>query len=296
MNKKPIKDIDFNKNQKSVVDDVIYSPRSNLKSTQIQHKSNLIEQKKSKNLNAALITGSAKRIGREIALNLAALGYDILISYNNSKTEAQKLAKKIIQDFGVKCEIFQCNLQDVEQTKKLAEFSIKKFPHLNLLVNNASIFNKSKFLTAPDCEMMENLNTHLISPLILSKTFAQNVQKNSVQNAQIINLIDKNIVRYDTSYFYYLLSKKALGELTKMLALELAPQVRVNGIAPGFILNPIDEKTPSPETQNIIKKIPLKTKGDPKNIWQAVEFLLKNNFVNGQILFIDGGASLNHAG
>jgi hypothetical protein len=82
MNKKPIKDIDFNKNQKSVVDDLIHSPRSNSKSTQIQHKSNLIEQKKSKNLNAALITGAAKRIGREIALNLAALGYDILISYN----------------------------------------------------------------------------------------------------------------------------------------------------------------------------------------------------------------------
>jgi len=249
-----------------------------------------------KNLNAALITGGAKRIGREIALNLASLGYDILISYNNSEVEAQKLAKRIAQDFGVKSEIFQGNLQDVKQTKKLAEFAVKKFPHLNLLVNNASIFNKSKFLTAPDSELMENLNTHFISPLILSKIFAQNVEKNSLQNAQIINLIDKNIVRYDTSYFYYLLSKKALGELTKMLALELAPQTRVNGIAPGFILNPIDEKTPSLETQNVIKKIPLKTKGEPENIWQAVKFLLKNNFVNGQILFVDGGASLNHAG
>jgi NAD(P)-dependent dehydrogenase (short-subunit alcohol dehydrogenase family) len=252
--------------------------------------------KKPKNLGAALITGAAKRIGRELALNLGQAGYDILISYNNSKQEAEVLAKKIIQDFGVQCQIFCCNLQDVEQTKKLAKFAVKTFPHLNLLINNASIFNKSKFLSGSDLELMNNLNTHLISPLILSKEFAKNVEKNSVPNAHIINIIDKNIARYDTQYFYYLLSKKALGEFTKMLALEIAPHSRVNGIAPGFILNPIDEKIPSAATQNMIKKIPLQTKGDVKNIWQAVEFLLKNDFVNGQIIFVDGGASLNHAG
>ena len=81
-----------------------------------------------------------------------------------------------------------------------------------------------------------------------------------------------------------------------MLALELAPQIRVNGIAPGFILNPIDQEISAKNTKNIIKKIPLKAKGEPENIWQAVEFLLKNKFVNGQIIFVDGGASLNHAG
>ena len=109
-------------------------------------------------------------------------------------------------------------------------------------------------------------------------------------------MVDKNIVRFDTNYFYYLLSKKFLAELTKMLALELAPEIRVNGIAPGFILNSVSEKNPSQETQNLLKKIPLKTKGEVENIYQAVEFFLKNKFVTGQILFVDGGASLNHAG
>ena len=252
--------------------------------------------KKAKKLGAALVTGAAKRIGREIALTLAEMGYDIAISYKTSKKEAENLAEKIREEFGVKCEIFQCDLCDPVQAKKLADVVAKKFANWNLLINNASIFNRSKFLEGSDLDLMNNLNTHLISPLILSKAFAKNIEQHSLKNAQIINLIDKNITRFDTSYFYYLFSKKSLAEFTKMLALELAPQIRVNGVAPGFILNSVDEKNPSIETQNLIRKIPLKTKGEVENILQAITFLLKNNFVTGQILFIDGGASLNHAG
>jgi len=252
--------------------------------------------KKTKNIGAALITGAAKRIGREIALNLAAHGYDIAISYNKSEETAKKLAAEIEKKFAVRCEIFQSDLTEKDASKKLALEVIKKFPKWNLLINNASIFNKSKFLSAPDSELFDNLNIHFISPLILAKEFTKNVAAKKVKNAQIINMIDKNIARFDTSYFYYLLSKKNLAELTKMLAVELAPQIRVNGIAPGFILNSIDEKNPSQETQNLIKKIPLQSKGEIENIWQAVEFLLNNNFITGQILSIDGGASLNHAG
>ena len=253
-------------------------------------------KKKTKTTNAALITGAAKRIGQEIALNLAKKGYDIVISYNNSESEAKKLAKKIRDNFSVKCEIYLCDLQDQNQAKELLKFSIQKFPHLNLLVNNASVFNKSKFITAPDNEMMNNLNLHLISPLVLSKEFAKNIAAKKIKNAQIINMVDKNIARFDTSYFYYLMSKKFSAEFTKMLSLELAPEIRVNAVAPGFILNSVNEKNPSQETHNLIKKIPLKTKGGVENILQAIEFLLNNNFVTGQILFIDGGASLNHAG
>jgi NAD(P)-dependent dehydrogenase (short-subunit alcohol dehydrogenase family) len=248
--------------------------------------------KKNKTLGTALITGGAKRIGREIAINLAKVGYDLVVSYNNSKQEAQFLAQEIEKKFNRKCEIFCCDLRDKNQTKKLAKFTSKNFSNWNLLINNASIFNKSKFLTAQDSEGIDNLNIHLIAPIILAKEFSNNAPK----NGQIINMLDKNITRFDTNYFHYLFSKKTLAELTKMLALELAPNIRVNGIAPGFILNSVDEKNPSQETQNLIKKIPLKTKGKVENIWQAVEFLLLNQFVNGQILFIDGGASLNHAG
>lgn len=242
--------------------------------------------------NAALITGGAKRIGRQIATFLASQGYDIVISYNNSKDEAENLSEEITKKFSVKCKIFQADLRDEKQAKKLADFVSEIFPNWNLLVNNASIFQKSKFLSAPDSALSDNLNLHFTSPLILIKEFA----KNSPKNAQVINMVDKNIARYDTSYFYYLLSKKSLAELTKMLSIELAPEIRVNAIAPGFILNPIDEEKPSEKTQNIITRIPLKNKGEVENIIQGVEYLLNNKFVTGQILFIDGGASLNHAG
>lgn len=247
---------------------------------------------KKQNNNTALVTGAAKRIGREIAINLAQRGYDLVISYNKSKTDAQKLAQEITKKFAVKCEIFQCDLSDLAQTKNLINFMKKNFSNWNLLINNASIFNKSKFLESADSELFDNLNIHLLSPLILAKEFAKIAPKNS----HIINMLDKNITRYDTSYFYYLLSKKFLAETTKMLSLQLAPQIRVNAVAPGFILNSVNEKNPSEETKNLIKKIPLKNQGEVKNILQAIEFLLENKFVNGQIIFVDGGASLNHAG
>ncbi len=241
---------------------------------------------------AALITGGAKRIGREIAIMLAKEGFDVAISYNKSPKDAQDLANEITQKYCVRAEIFFANLCELKSAKLLIAEVLKVFPYLNLLINNASIFNKSNFLEADEVEFFDNLNLHLSSPLILAKEFA----KNAPEKGQIINILDKNIVRYDTQYFYYLLSKKFLAEFTKMLSLQLAPKIRVNGIAPGFILEPIDNGISDQQRSNILQKIPLQTKGNPQNICQTVEFLLHNQFVNGQILFIDGGASLNHAG
>ncbi len=246
---------------------------------------------------AALVTGGAKRIGREMVLMLAAKGFDVAVTYNHSKKEAQQLADKIKAEFKVDCEIFHCDLKSPQDAQNMIAQVIKKFPNLSLLINNASIFNQSKFLTAPQEELTDNLNIHFISPLILSQKFASHVLSSKIKDAQIINMLDKNIVRFDTSYFYYLLSKKNLAELTKMLALELAPQIRVNGIAPGFILNSVNDQNPSQEfVDKIIKKIPLQKKGDVKNICQTLEFLLENDFVSGMVIFVDGAASLNHAG
>ena len=143
-------------------------------------------------------------------------------------------------------------------------------------------------------EFENNLAIHLTSPLYLSYFFAKNVIAKKIKNAQIINMLDKNIARIDTAHFYYLLSKKFHAEFTKMLALEVAPYIRVNGIAPGYIL---PEKNVSAEyVEKTPKLIPLQKIGNVKNIVQTLEFLLENDFINGQILSIDGGASLNHAG
>ena len=242
------------------------------------------------NSKTALITGGARRIGREIAIDLAKNGFDVAIHYNNSENEAQNL-KKEIEALGSQCFLIKADLFDEKQLNQLVK-KMATIKNLSLLINNASVFSKSHFLETDFEDFEKNFTIHLKVPLILSKAFAENCTRGS----QIINLVDKNISRFETRYFNYILSKKALADATKMLALQLAPNIRVNAIAPGFVLNSIDEENPSEETKNLLAKIPLKSKASEKNIVQGVNYLLANEFVTGEILFIDGGARLNHAG
>jgi pteridine reductase len=252
--------------------------------------------KKTKNNKTALVTGGAKRIGAEIAIMLAKIGYDLVITYKNSKKEAEALQNLIISKYSVKCQIIKCDLLKVKEVENLVNYLETNFNNWSLLINNASIFNRSKFISSNSKDLLDNLQIHLLSPLILSHRFAKNVIINQIKDANIINMVDKNIKRFDTKYFNYLLSKKFLAQTTEMLALELAPQIRVNAIAPGFILNSVDNSYKPSMIPEIISKIPLQSKGKVENITQAVEFLITNKFITGQIIFIDGGASLNHAG
>jgi NAD(P)-dependent dehydrogenase (short-subunit alcohol dehydrogenase family) len=245
------------------------------------------------NSKTALITGSAKRIGAQIALNLAKKGFNLAVHYNNSEKEAQDLQIKI-EDLGVKCTLLKADLFDERQVQNLVS-ELNKIKNCTLLINNASIFSKSNFLESEIDDLEKNFTIHLKVPLVLSRAFSQNCAKNNISGS-IINMVDKNISRFETKYFNYTLSKKSLADATKMLALQLAPQIRVNAIAPGFVLNSVDEKNPSEETNKLLAKIPLKTKASAENIVQGVNYLLENKFVTGEILFIDGGARLNHAG
>jgi pteridine reductase len=245
--------------------------------------------------NTALITGASKRIGKEMAMFLAKKNYDLILHHNFSKQEALNLQTEIVNQYPVKCHLVSFDLLNTRQVEDSAQI-FADFP-INLLINNASIFPKSQFLNQQQWhQLADNLNIHLTSPLILTKHFAYHCRQKKIPQAQIINMLDKNIARFDTSHFFYLLSKKFLAEATKMLALELAPHIRVNAIAPGFILSSVNEKNPQAEQEKIAKLIPLKNIGNPNNINSALDFLLNNNFITGQIIFVDGGASLNHAG
>ena len=246
------------------------------------------------NKNTALITGASQRLGKEMAICLAKKGFDLVIHYNKSQAQATQLLQELKQNYNINGAIIDGDLSDKSSAKKIANFMFENYPNWNLLINNSSIFNKSKFLDDLDEEFENNLAIHLTSPLYLSHFFAKNVIAKKIKNAQIINMLDKNIARTDTAYFYYLLSKKFLAEFTKMLALEIAPHIRVNGIAPGYVA--LETIVSTEYAEKIITKIPLQKICDIKNIVQTLEFLLENDFINGQILSIDGGASLNHAG
>ena len=238
----------------------------------------------------ALITGGAKNIGASIVKFLAQYGYDVIIHYNNSEKEALTLKKQI----KAKSTLVKADLTNIEEAKNLSKEITNNFPNCSLLINNASIFDKSQFIEDDDLNNL-NMNIHYHAPMILTKAIYQNCQK-SQQFGNIINIIDKNIIRNSTKYFYYLLSKKMLAEFTKLSATGLAPLLRINGICPGLIDKDHSICHSQQELNHISQNTPLKRAGRQEEIIQTIEFILNNKFITGQNIFVDGGASLNNIG
>lgn len=233
---------------------------------------------------AALITGGAQRIGKEIAIVLAILGFDIALHYHRSAAEAKKTARHI-RSYDARCEIFQCDLSREKEASGLMARVRKKFPHLRLLINSASVFEPSRLASGNLKVFHRHFDTNFKAPYILSSQFARLCRR-----GQIINILDTNITKTKTAHADYLLSKKCLAELTKLAAIQFAPLVRVNGIAPGLILPP--KNNTDAYLDRLAQKIPLKTKGHPSQIAQTVQFLIENGYLTGQIIFVDGGEHL----
>ena len=230
--------------------------------------------------SAALVTASAKRLGKAISLKLADLGFDIALHYNSSKQDAE-LVKKEIESKGRKCHLFQADLAKVDSLSSLIESVYSKMPALSLLINSASIFDKVGLIDSSLEDFENNFAIHLRAPYILARDFAKYCKK-----GQIINIVDANIAHCKTNYFPYLLSKKALFQFTEMAACELAPQIRVNAIAPGLIL-------PPPGEEHLNKKDNLlEHPASIDDLTLAIEYLVENNHVTGQCLFVDGGDHL----
>jgi len=234
--------------------------------------------------STALITGGAKRIGQAIALDLARVGFDIALHYNSSQKEAERTANAI-RRLGVSCQLFRANLANENQTIKLISQVKKQIPNLEILVNSASIFEKSK-LTIKDIKLLDqHFKIHLKAPFILTCEFAR-----LCTQGQVINILDTNVTKNRTSHITYLMSKKSLEDLTKLSAVELAPNIRVNAIAPGLILPPQGQN--NLYLDRLATRIPLKQKGEVRNITQAVRFLIENKFITGQVIYVDGGENL----
>lgn len=235
---------------------------------------------------SVLITGAAKRIGRAIAKYLAKQDYSIAIHYHYSHKEAQGLAKEIRDNNG-HCEIFCADLANAKASQQLLPKVIKKFPDLQFLINNASLFEQSDIKTGNLKDFNQHFAINLRAPLILTSQFA----KLYVKSGSIINILDTNISKTKTAHLSYLLTKKSLMDLTTLAAVELAPHIRVNAIAPGLILAPEHKK--NDYLDRLAKKIPLKRRGEPADIAKAVHFLMENTFITGQTIFVDGGEHLS---
>ena len=233
---------------------------------------------------AALVTGAAKRVGKGIALSLAEYGFDIALHYNHSEKEARETAGQI-RKLKRRCELFSASLSDETEVENLIPEVRKAFPHFSLLINSASTFKKSKLLTSDISSFEEDFAINFKAHYLLSVQFAKHIRR-----GQIVNMLETHIVHNRTERSHYLLSKKALAAFTNMAALEFAPNIRVNGIAPGYIMPP--NASDKAYLARLKESIPLKRRGNVGFIAHAIRFLIENEYVTGQVLFVDGGEHL----
>ncbi|MGA3065776.1 MAG: SDR family oxidoreductase [Tepidisphaeraceae bacterium] len=236
----------------------------------------------------ALITGAARRVGRAIALRLADAGFDIAFTYLSSITDAQTLTTEI-QGKSRRCLAISADLTDpATATETIGQKFTESFDRLNVLVNNASLYAPSALDQTDLPQMRRFWSIHVESPLLLCRAFAPTLRKNS---GHIINMVDLLAERPWPQYLSYCTSKAGLWNLTLGLARELAPEVTVNGIAPG-----VAEWAPGTsedEKKNYLKRVPLNRAGTPTDIAEAIHYLCTTgSYITGQILRVDGGRSI----
>ncbi len=240
--------------------------------------------KKTTPQKTALVTGGARRIGEAVCRALARSGYSVALHYGTSGVAAEQTARRISKDGGI-CATFACDLADGHATEDLVPAVLEEFGRLDVLVNSASIFEKSTLAEGSLDVWDRHFAVNLKAPYILMRSFAHYAKQGS-----IVNILDTHVSRNKTTYAAYLLSKKTLGELTKMAAVEFAPRIRVNAVAPGIILPPGSQA--DGYLDRLARQVPLQRKGKVENIAHAVLFLLENDYVTGQVIFEDGGEHL----
>ena len=233
----------------------------------------------------ALVTGGAKRVGREICLHLATSGYDIALHYNRSKEAAKNTAAEIAE-LGVECRLFQANLAQADEFMPLVPKVHPSFGWLDCLINSASTFPRKPFLESDPDFFDMHFTVNFKAPFFLIQQFAK-----TAESGLVINMLDVDMYTDVSNYAVYLLAKKSMRELTRMTARELAPHIRINGIAPGHIMSPSNKDK---EFQNrMLEKTALKMSGKPSYITQAISYIIENEFVTGDVLVVDGGYRVN---
>ncbi|SMN13353.1 FolM Alternative dihydrofolate reductase 1 [Bathymodiolus heckerae thiotrophic gill symbiont] len=238
-------------------------------------------------MKTALITGSAQRIGAQIAKTLHAHNYNVIIHYRHSSKEAQTLADELNQVRTDSATLVQAELSDTQALQTLAN-GIKQ---LDVLVNNASVFYPTPIQSADKNDWSKIINTNLMTPFFLSQFLAATLAKNQ---GCIINIVDIHAQRPLKNHAIYNISKAGVAMMTQTLAKELAPEIRVCGVAPGSILWPENAAELNTEQKNkMLNKIPLNKQGTPQDIANTVLFLANSPYITGQIINVDGGRTLN---
>ncbi len=235
---------------------------------------------------AALVTGAGKRLGRAMALRLAAEGADVAVHYGKSEAEALEVVREI-ERLGCRTVAVQAELTKVDEIAAMVERAASALGGLDILINSAANFLEAKFGETPESTWDASLDTNLKAPFFCAQAAAAHLKKSG--RGVIINFADIGGILGWKEFLPHSISKAGVILMTRVLAKELGPEVRVNAIAPGTITMPGD---PAEWEEDFIRRAPLKRTGTPKDIEDAVVYLVGAEFVTGHVLVVDGGRTV----
>ncbi len=234
----------------------------------------------------ALVTGAAVRIGRAIALGLAEQGADVIVHYRSSRAQAEQVVASA-RGMGRRAIALQADLADLDQVMQLLPRAVDALGTVDVLINSASIFERGTLSSTTARDWQRHLDINLRAPFFLCQAFASQLPPG--HRGHIVNIADWRVCRPGTEHVAYTVSKSGLVTLTQSLALALAPNVQVNAIAPGAIL---PSEGDSGYFERLAERLPLRRTGGPGDVVEAVLFLLRSDFVTGEMLRITGGEHL----
>lgn len=235
-----------------------------------------------------LVTGAAKRLGREIALELARGGFDVAVHYRHSLAEAQACAQELRQ-LGARAELFAADLADEAACKALLPAVAALMGRVDAVVNNASLFEYDNAASFTHAAMERHWRANTAAPVLLAQALHAHLDARGTQGC-VVNLVDQKLWNPNPDYFSYTLSKAALEAATTLLAQALAPTVRVAGVAPGVTLvsGPMSES----QFEAARRLTPLRRSSTPQDVARAVRFLIESPAITGTTLLVDGGQHL----
>lgn len=238
-------------------------------------------------MSAVLVTGAAKRLGRAIALKLAADGYDVAIHYRSSKGEAEAVAAEVAR-LGRRAVLVDGELSNEAEVATIVPRAAAALGHLTALVNSASVFEDDRVETVTRQSWDKHLDTNLRAPLVLSQAFAKQLPAGA--DGAIVNIVDQQVLNLTPQFLSYTVAKAGLWTLTRTLAQALAPRIRVNAVAPGPSLKA--ERQSQENFDAHVKATLLQRASEPADIAGAVAYLMSAPAVTGQMIVVDSGQHL----